>query len=87
MVQSHNKSNWGILRLGLFAFAVCSGILGCILALDAFFPKEKPVTPWTPLVEFSVGVVFLALAFYVGRKNRLMRKRKAEVSGAGSELT
>jgi hypothetical protein len=74
-----NKSNQNALRLGLFAFAACLGIVGCFLALDAFFPKEKHVSAWTPFVELMIGGVFLVLVFYVGRKNRLTQKGKAEV--------
>ena len=73
MAQNHKTNIRGVLRLGLFAFAACLGILGCILALDAFFPKEKPTTVWTPFIEFLTGAIFVVLAFYIGRKNRLAR--------------
>ena len=79
MDLNQNRKTWRFLGLGLFGFAVCFGIVGCILALDACFPKEKPVAVWVPLVEFLTGALFLALAFYVGRKSRLAWERKTGI--------
>ena len=69
-----NNKNNTMLKLVLFAFAVCLGIIGCFLVLDAFLPKERHVAIWVPIIEFSTGALLLVLTFYIGRRNRLARK-------------
>lgn len=73
MVQK--DKGFRVLKIILFAFAVCLGILGCFLVLDALVPKERPVVIWVPVVEFLLGASLLMIAIYVGRKNRISRKR------------
>ena len=81
MVPSHRKLSRKVLRVVLFALAVYIGILGCFLALDSFIPKEKPVSGWTYVVQFLIGVVFLTAAVYIGRKNRLKCKSSEHAGG------
>jgi hypothetical protein len=85
MVQSHHKRSRKMLRLGLFAFAGCLGVLGCIVAVDSLLPKERPVSAWAPAVEFLFGVMFLTLAVYVGRRSRLNWKTDEQASKKPNE--
>lgn len=68
----HSKT----LRLCFFVLAVCLGLVGCFLALDAFFPKEKSVSGWGLIGEFAVGIALVGLAAWLGRKNRLVPRTK-----------
>jgi hypothetical protein len=63
-----------LLRLCFFASAVCLGLVGGFLALDAFIPKEKSVSMWALIVEFTIGVMFVGLGICLARKNRLSPK-------------
>jgi hypothetical protein len=69
-----------ILKLCCFAFAICVGLVGCFLTLDAGLPKERAVSPWASIGEFAVGVLFLGVAFWLGRKNRLRQKPRNAVA-------
>lgn len=80
MVPSHKLSRKA-LRVVLFALAVYMGILGCFLAFDSFIPKEKPVSAWTYIVQFLIGVMFLTVAVYIGRRNRLKWKTCQQAGG------
>lgn len=64
------------IRLCCFALSVFLGIIGCFLTLDAFIPKEKPVSNWPLIEEFVVGIALLWFAVWFGRKNRLSTKTK-----------
>jgi hypothetical protein len=67
----NHKRGRKLLRVLLFAFAVYLGILGCFVTLDSFIPKEKPVSTRTYIVQFLIGIMFLAIAVYIGRRNSL----------------
>jgi predicted permease len=69
----HSKT----LRLFFFALAVCFGLVGCFLALDAFFPKEKSVSSLSLIGELAIGVALIVLAALLGRRNRRSSKIKA----------
>lgn len=80
MVPSHKLSR-RVLRVVLFALAICMGMLGGILALDSFIPREKPVSVWVYIVQFLIGVMFLTVAVYIGRRNRLKWKTSQQAGG------
>lgn len=63
-----------VLRVSLFSLAVCMGIVGCLMALDAFIPKEKSVETWFLVLEFIAGATVLASGIFIARRNRLARK-------------
>jgi cytochrome c biogenesis protein CcdA len=66
---------WKVLRVALFAVGVGLGLVGFFLALDAFIPKERTISAWGLVAEFAVGVLLIALAVWLVRKNRLSLQR------------
>jgi hypothetical protein len=45
-------------------------LVGLLLCLDAFLPKEKPTSAATPFVEFLIGLVLFLGGTFLGRKYR-----------------
>jgi len=57
-------------RLCLFASGISLVLVGLLLCLDAFLPKEKPVSAGGPAVELLMGFASLGIGAVLGRKFR-----------------
>ena len=57
----------------LFALGIGLILLGLFLCLDAFLPKEKPPAAATPVMEFPIGLAFLVIGTFLGRKFRFRK--------------
>lgn len=65
-------------KLGLFVFGLFLALFGFMLAVDAFLPKEKPVSAWGRIEELFIGCILFFIGRYALRRNRLEWKRRKE---------
>jgi hypothetical protein len=57
-------------KLSFFGSGIGLVLVGLLLCLDAFLPKEKPTSAATPFVEFLIGLVLFLGGTFLGRKYR-----------------
>jgi drug/metabolite transporter (DMT)-like permease len=57
-------------RLCLFPSGISLVLVGLLLCLDAFLPKEKPVSAWGPAVELLMGCASLGVGVLLWNKFR-----------------
>lgn len=67
--QGHNPVG-NRMKVVVFVIAVLLVLSGLFFCLDAAIPKSKATSAATPLVEFLLGIGFLFLGVFLGRKSR-----------------
>jgi hypothetical protein len=77
----HSPGGLSASRIFFFTLAMCVGVLGAFLVVDAFLPKEKAVGLIFPAAELLLGVMLLLLGRQIGRRNRLTLKTRPERLG------
>jgi hypothetical protein len=69
---------WRILKFCGFVLAVCLGLLGCFFSIDAFLPKERPISPKSAVTEFIIGTALIGVAVGLARLSRLRGRNGGE---------